>query len=436
MGQRFVSLSSYWRLVRDNRNFRLLWTAQIVSELGDWLYSITIYSLLLELTGRATAVALAVVLQVLPQFFIAPAAGVLNDRISRKRIMILADLARAGIALGMLVGIRGGLVWHIYVLLIAETVMWAFFEPARNAVIPNITHGDEVLVANTLSSTTWSINLAIGAAVGGAVAVIFGRDTVFLINALSFAGSALSIRAMKFSEPHLAEQVPLTAKDLTDFSPLIEGIRYILRERRLLATLLVKAGLGLLGANWVILPIFGERIFPVHLSGLDSSRAGMLGMSILVGARGIGSLLGPLASTYWAGQNEAKLRQGIFYGFLAAAVGYVGLGGAPSLGVALAAVILGHAGGSIIWVFSTTLLQVHTDDRFRGRVFSADYACLVLTNSVVSYCVGVLIDFGISVKLLAILTGLFGLGPAMAWAMAQRLWRPHSDNSVSNHRDS
>ena len=69
MDQGSVSLSSYWRLVRGNRNFRLLWTAQIVSELGDWLYSIAIYSLLLELTGSAKAVALAVVLQELPQFW-------------------------------------------------------------------------------------------------------------------------------------------------------------------------------------------------------------------------------------------------------------------------------------------------------------------------------------------------------------------------------
>ena len=71
-----VSLTSYWRLLQRNRNFRFLWLAQMVSEMGDWFYSIAIYSLLLELTGSATAVAAAVVLQVLPQFFIAPLAGV------------------------------------------------------------------------------------------------------------------------------------------------------------------------------------------------------------------------------------------------------------------------------------------------------------------------------------------------------------------------
>ncbi|MEN6533664.1 MAG: MFS transporter, partial [Bryobacteraceae bacterium] len=253
MDQSTVSFSAYWRLVRGNRNFRLLWSAQIVSELGDWLYSIAIYSLLLELTGSAKSVATAVVLQILPQFFIAPAAGVVNDRLSRKQVMIAADVLRAGIVLFMLFVRSPGLVWFVYFLLFLETTMWAFFEPARTSVIPNITKGSEILVANTLSSTTWSVNLAVGSAVGGAMAVLFGRDTVFVINAVSFLVSASLLRSMRFDEPHVAAAPALRARDLTDFSPLVEGVRYMTRDRRLLATLLVKAGLGVMGTSWVIL---------------------------------------------------------------------------------------------------------------------------------------------------------------------------------------
>ena len=83
-----ISFSSYLRLLRQNRNFRRLWTAQIVSEIGDWFYTLAIYSLLLQLTGRAGSVALALVLQVLPQTFIGPLSGVVNDRIRRKHVMI------------------------------------------------------------------------------------------------------------------------------------------------------------------------------------------------------------------------------------------------------------------------------------------------------------------------------------------------------------
>src|SRR5437762_13279756 len=97
-----ITLTAYGRLVASNANFRRLWMAQIVSEIGDWFYTLAIYNLLLTLTGRASSVGLALLLQVLPQTFIGPIAGVVNDRISRKRVMIAADLVRAAIVLSML----------------------------------------------------------------------------------------------------------------------------------------------------------------------------------------------------------------------------------------------------------------------------------------------------------------------------------------------
>src|SRR5581483_1254835 len=130
-----VSLSSYLRLVRENRNFRRLWMAQIVSEIGDWFYTLAIYSLLLQLTGRASSVSLALVLQVLPWTFVGPTAGIVNDRISRRRVMITADVVRALIVCSMVLVRSASTVWLVYPLLLCETIMAAFFEPARNAVI-------------------------------------------------------------------------------------------------------------------------------------------------------------------------------------------------------------------------------------------------------------------------------------------------------------
>lgn len=423
MNNRQVSLSAYSGLLRANRNFRLLWSAQIVSEIGDWLYTVAIYSLLLEFTGSAKSVATAFVLQVLPQFFVAPAAGVLNDRLSRKRIMIFADWARALIVLGMLLVRTPGLVWFLYILLVLETVMWAVFEPGRNALVPNIAGEEERVVANALSSATWSFNLAIGSALGGLVAAVFGRDTVFVVNALSFVASAVLVGRMCVHEPHTANAPPLRARDLADFTPILEGIRYVRRDARMLVTMFVKCGLGLMGSNWVILPLLGERVFPVRIDGPHAASAGMLGMSLLMGSRGIGSLLGPLIGALWAGHDPARLRRGILYGFLIGAAGYLALGVAPNLLLACSAVVLAHAGGSTIWVFSTTLLQAQTDDRFRGRVFSAEFAFSMLSMSTVSYLAGVLIDLGASVRSVAIGTGLIVLIPSLLWALALRLWR-------------
>ena len=414
-------MSPYLALLRHNRNYRLLWIAQLVSELGDWFYTLTVYHLLLDLTGgKAQAVALAVILQVLPSAFAAPTAGVLNDRISRRRIMIGADLVRFFIVLGML-GVRTpSMVWLVYPLLFVETVGAAFFEPAHSAVIPNIVPEAQVLTANSLSSITWSFCLAAGAALGGLAAVWLGRDAIFVLNACSFLLSAWLIRRMSFAEPHAAARQPLRARELVEFAPILEGIRYIRRDPRIFATVFVKGGLGLLGANNVLLPVLGERVFPVKLAGLDHHRAALLGMSMLMGARGAGSLLGPLIGGFWAGESHSRLRTGIFIGFVIAAAGYVSLGASTSLAIAICAVVAAHAGSSTNWVFSSTLLQIYTEDRFRGRVFSADIGICTLVMSASSYLAGAAIDFGVPPRAFAVAIGLVMLVPAAAWAIALR----------------
>jgi MFS family permease len=418
-----VNLRAYGRLLRDNRNFRLLWSAQVISEVGDWLYSVAIYSLLLQLTGSAQAVALAFVLQVLPQTFTAPTAGVLNDRVSRRKLMMAADWARAGITFLMLFAQSRETIWLLYLLLLLETVFWGLFEPARNAVIPNITaDSQEMLVANSLSATTWAFTLATGSAIGGLLAAVFGRNTVFVINAASFVVSALLIRRMKFHEPHTAGLPPMKIVELLDFSPILDGVRYVKRDGRLFATMMVKTGISFMGTNWVLLPVFGERIFPVSIAGFDPRSSGMLGMAVLMGSRGVGALLGPLLAGRWAGPNPTRFRLGILGGFLLGATGYSILSTALSLPLACLAVVVAHSGGSIAWVFSTTLLQIRTDDRYRGRVFSAEAAFSMLTLSILTYSAGALIDKGWSVRTLALVTAGMLTIPAVSWALAQRLW--------------
>src|SRR5579872_5005279 len=87
--------------------------------------------------------------------FVRPLSGVVNDRIRRKRVMIASDLLRVVIVFSMLFVRSRSMVWLVYPLLFLESVMWAFFEPARTAVIPNITTSEDLILANTLSSTTW-----------------------------------------------------------------------------------------------------------------------------------------------------------------------------------------------------------------------------------------------------------------------------------------
>src|SRR5581483_9409437 len=265
-----------------------------------------------------------------------------------------------------------------------------------------------------------------GATLGGIVAAFLGRDAVFALNALSFLASAFLIRGMHFEEPHATSSAPLRAGDLLDFSPILEGIRYVRGNSRLLGTVFAKAGELMIGPSWVLFTVMGQRIFPVHLRGTDPQRGMMLGMSLLLGARGIGALVGPMLSARLAGNSDRKLRLGILFGYLLVAAGYTAIGGAPNVWLACLCVILAHSGGSTVWVFSTTLLQLHTDDRFRGRVFAADLALSMLTIAVGAYLCGRFLDWGFSPRTVATVTGLIMLVPAGLWGWSIQRWANRS----------
>lgn len=423
-----MPLASYWRLLRSNRNYRLLWLAQIVSELGDWFYSVAIFSFILELTGSAQLVSIAFVMQVLPVCLAGPAAGVINDRINRKSVMIFADWARAAIVLSMLFVKSRGMLPLLFVLLFLESVCWAMFEPGQRAVIPNITKPEEISIANALAAATWSINFALGAGIGGLAAVWLGRDAVFVLNSLSFVASALLLSRMRFVEPHAENRPPLHAREFFDFSPIVDGARYIRRDSKLLATIFVKAGGAIMGTSWVILPVLGERVFPIHLHGLNADQAGTLGMSTLLASRGFGAIFGAYLGGNVAGTSLNRIRWIISLSFLMGAAGYLALGVAGSIVAAALTMVIAHAGGSAAWTSSTTLLQQQTEDRFRGRVFAAEFAFTMLMLSLVSFAAGRLADSGVPVRTLAIWTGLAMFVPALAWFVTSRNWQRSSDS--------
>jgi len=413
-----VTFASYARLITGNGNFRRLWSAQIVSEIGDWFYTLAIYNLLLQLTGRAGSVALALVLQVLPQTFIGPTAGVVNDRLRRKHVMIASDIGRMLIVLCMLLIRSRDKVWLVYPLLMAETLLVAFFEPARSAVIPNIVDREDVVVANTLSSTTWSVNLMLGATLGGVVAAFLGRDAVFVLNALSFVASAVLIGRMRFAEPHTEGTHPFHLRELVDFSPILAGIRYVRSQVRLRATVFVKFGNLIIGPGWVLFTVMGQNEFAVRWRGMSPERGAFLGMSLLLGARGLGALLGPVMTASWAGHWKHRLEVAILWGYLGAAAGYTLLGVSGRLWEAMVCVALAHFGSSIVWVFSTTLLQIQTDDKFRGRVFAADLGLSMLSIATGAYLAGRFVDWGFAARHVASIAGMLMVIPASLWGLS------------------
>jgi MFS family permease len=117
------------------------------------------------------------------------------------------------------------------------------------------------------------------------------------------------------------------------------------------------------------------------------------------------------------------LQLGILLAYVAMGTGYVLIGFSPTLWLASACIVLAHCGGATTWVFSTTLLQLRSEDRFRGRVFSADLGLCMLTIAVGAFVTGRLVDAGISPRVLVSAAGVAMLLPAALWAWAMRTMR-------------
>jgi MFS family permease len=409
-------VNPYLSLLRRNRNFRLLYIGQTISQLGDWFNTVAVYALLLDLTGSATAVAWMLIVQMLPIALVGPLAGVVVDRVNRRRIMMAADLVRGCVILGLLLVRRADQVWIAYVVTALAVTAQAFFEPARTATIPNVTSADELLPANALSSATWSAMLAIGASVGGLVTAAFGRNVAFAVNAASFFVSCVFIASTRYdSTPPVRARLKGWAA-LTGASDLADGVRYVRASSHVAALMFVKAGWGLAGGILLLLTIFGQRVFPVGGSAAA-------GIGVLYGARGIGAALGPILLRFILGQKPAALRRAIGPAYFVIGVFYAALSGAPGLFTAAVCVLLAHFGGSILWVFSTVLLQLEVPDAFRGRVFAAELALVTLTSSASSYLTGHALDGGASPRSVSLWLGALFFIPGILWLLILSRWK-------------
>jgi MFS family permease len=410
-------MNPYVAVLRTNRNFRLLFIGQTISQLGDWFNTVAVFALLLDLTGSATAVAWMMIVQFLPVALVGPMAGVVVDRIDRRRLMIAADLIRGVLILGLLLVRETDQIWIAYVVMALTVSASAFFEPARTATIPSITSAAELMPANALASAAWSAMLAIGASVGGLVTAVAGRNVAFVVNAASFFVSAFFISRTRYDStpPNIPRVAGFLA--LTGIPDLVEGFRYMRARAHVAALMFVKAGWGLAGGVLLLLTIFGQRVFPVG----GSTAAGI---GVLYGARGIGAALGPIMLRWILGQQPKALRRAIGPAYFMVGVFYLMLAWAPALWLAAIAVLFAHFGGSILWVFSTVLLQLEVPDRFRGRVFAVELALVTLASSASSYWTGYELDRGgWSPRMMAFALGILFCVPGTLWLIIESRWK-------------
>lgn len=157
----------YLELLKKRPGYRAIWLASAISLVGDWFTLIALYSLLQAYTGRSEAIGLMLLARFVPPGIFSPLAGVVADRLHRKKVMIACDVLRALVVLGFLLVRDASGVWLVYALTFAQLTLGAFFDPAEQAAIGSVVEPHEVVTATTLQGATWSAMLGFGALAGG-----------------------------------------------------------------------------------------------------------------------------------------------------------------------------------------------------------------------------------------------------------------------------
>ncbi len=375
---------TYRSLVQNNRNFRLLWMGDIVSLFGDWFNTIAIYTLIATYTDSPFAMGLVFVIKMGSYCVASPLAGVIADRYNRRRLMIVSDLLRCVLVLGFL-GVRdvSHLPW-LYVLIALQMVLGSVFRPARSASLPNITTPRELLTANALVASTWSVLLALGAAIGGGAAAWLGTDVVFWLDSATYLLSALCIARMSIPQSKPDPRETQTSLVRTALQDIVAGWRYLVRVSAVGRMALAKSSWALGGCALVyMLTLLGEVLSPGEKA---------LGIGILFAVRGLGTGIGPIVA-------RAVFRNRIWWptvmgcctvlsGLLYATLCWI-----PWTLWVVIPIGMAHALSGANWVFSSVLLQERSEDKFRGRVFATDWVFLTLTNVVMVSVASLLLEY-------------------------------------------
>ncbi|MBT7273015.1 MAG: MFS transporter [Nitrospina sp.] len=373
----------YLSLLKQNSAFRNLWYGQVISELGNWINSIALYALILQLTGSGMAMAAAMMAKLLPMVIISPFAGVVIDRIDRKKVLIASDILRCFTVLGFLIVDSREDLWIVYTLTLFEVALTGFFEPARSAILPSIVEKNHLVTANALSGSTWSIMLTLGAALGGFVVSFFGIKTAFILDALTYLLSAWFI--IKISYPNTKYKERIKKQNSSGIKGLVEGLRYLISHPTVLVFTLLKSGMAIKGGIMTLIPLFASRLWS------DPSAVSMA-VGILFSSRGIGSAIGPVLIRKWLGESPKTLKVAILAAFFLGSFAILVFSFSKNIWTASLSIGLSGMSGSIVWVFSTALIHLEADRKFLGRIFGIEMALLTLIMGISNGLVGVTID--------------------------------------------
>ena len=399
----------YQKLLASNRNFRYLWTAQIISELGDWFNNIAGLALAMHLTGSGLVVTAILLSRTIPVVIFGPIAGVIADRLSRRTVLLAADYTRAVLALGFLLVNSPERMWLAYLFSSLLMAVSIFFTTAKSSAIPEISSSHQLMPANALTGSTTAVVQTLGGALGGFAAQWLGYRVAFILNALSFVASALLIYLIRFRERHLESAPELQESRRSMKRDFREGMHFIRRSPIVL-------GLMLIGVGWATCGGAAQILF--SLFAIDVFHAGDQGIGILYSAAGFGIMSGAtVANWYFRSKSFSMTKWVLGFSMVLTGLCYSIFSFTQYLWTGVVWMALSRVAMGINHVIGMTLLMNLVPTNFRGRTFSARETLVIFTMVLSMLLAGVGQHYA-GPRTIGFVAGILTLSTGAIWLVA------------------
>lgn len=409
--------TTYGQLLKENRNFRNLLAGQFISELGNWFNFIASLGLV-RVVSEASPMAAGIlfVCRLLPFALFSPIAGTFVDRFSRRQVMIWTDLARVFVALMFLLVTDADDLWIAYVATVLLSTFGAFFDGAKNASTPNLTGKEGLLAGTALMFSTRFLLMAIGSALGGWAAAIFGYEVAFIINAASFLASAYTVWLIP--EEAVREQVTAERAGRESFlTELSQGLYYAATNHFALTIILMNVIWAVGGGA---INIVFERMGGVFFAEKEGWNPDVA-VALLWTASGFGLFLGMMiahrTSIYLDRRNTTYQFIGwtlVIHGVLFAVAGVV-----PSLWLFMLFAFVSRMIIGVEYAVQETLFQRSLPDYIRGRISTLERGAELTMFGLSSWLSSLLI-YGVSAQILTIFSGLLAGSAGIVWFVRER----------------
>lgn len=385
-------------LLRRNRDYRFLILALLVSLCGDWFATVALSGLILDKTNSDFLASMVFVAASLPAFFMTPFAGPLADRVDRKRIMVACSTIQAIAACGLLFARN---YWALGI--IAQAVVAAvaaFFSPASQAATANLVAPEDLPTAIAASGAIWGAMLVVGSGLGAIVANVWGRQTAFALDALTFVAAAALLSFIRGKTSVDDRSSNAARPPMRPVADTREALVYARSNPLVSGFLLAKFGFGLGTGVVGLLAVLAKRRFG----------NGDRGTGLLLAARGTGVFVGPFIVRIIARKGMGTVVRACGVGSLVYGLAYLAVSGTHSIYLAAVLVLLAHLGGGVQWAATFYGLQRSAPDELKGRIMAADFALVTLSMS-------------LSLAVAGIASGAFGPGPVLAaLGVVQVVW--------------